>query len=207
MMDKQPDYEGAKQYALERLAREVPPTRFYHSLAHTRSDVLPAAERLARIAGVQGEDMLCLLTAAVFHDVGYIDRPEDHEARSIEIAAEVLPGFGYTPQQIALIGSLIVATKLPNDPQTLLEKIMADADMDSLGREDFLSAGLHLRHELEGLGSNTSDVEWYQGQLAFLQQHHYYTEAARQYRGPGKQRNIETVLRLLEKARQDGHAP
>jgi uncharacterized protein len=206
-MDKQPDFEGAKQYALERLAREVPPTRFYHSLAHTRNDVLPAAERLARMEGVQGDDLLYLLTAACFHDVGYIDRPDDHEARSAEIAAQILPRFGYSTPQIALIRTLILATKLPNNPQTLLEKIIADADMDSLGRDDFLSAGLHLRHELEGLGSRSADSEWYQLQLDFLQQHTYYTEAARQLRGPGKQRNVEAVLKLLDEARRAEHQP
>jgi uncharacterized protein len=206
-MDKQPDYEGAKQYALERLAREVPPTRFYHSLAHTRNDVLPAAERLARMEGVQGDDMLCLLTAACFHDVGYIDRPDDHEARSAEIASATLPQFGYSEQQIVLIRDIIMATKLPNNPQTLLEKIIADADMDSLGREDFLSAGLHLRHELEGLGSSTSDVQWYQQQYNFLQQHKYYTEAARQLRGPGKLRNIDAVVKILDDLRRNGERP
>ena len=206
-MDKQPDYEGAKQYALERLAREVPPTRFYHSLAHTRNDVLPAAERLARMEGVQGEDMLCLLTAACFHDVGYIDRPDDHEARSAEIASAVLPQFGYSAQHIALIRGLIMATKLPNNPQTLLEKIIADADMDSLGREDFLSAGLHLRHELEGLGNSTSDTQWYQQQYDFLLQHKYYTEAARQLRGPGKRRNIDAVAKILDELRRKEEQP
>ncbi len=206
-MEKRPDYEGAKQYALERLAREVPPTRFYHSLAHTRNDVLPAAERLARMEGVQGDDLLCLLTATCFHDVGYIDRPDDHEVRSTEIAAAVLPQFGYSAQHIALIRALIMATKLPNNPQTLLEKIIADADMDSLGREDFLSAGLHLRHELEGLGVRISDTEWYQQQVKFLQQHTYYTEAARQIRGPGKQRNLEAVLKILEDLRRSEGQP
>jgi uncharacterized protein len=199
-MDNQPDFEGAKQYALERLARELPPTLFYHSLAHTRNDVLPAAEHLARMEGVQGDDLLCLRTAACFHDLGYVDRPGDHEVRSAEIAADILPRFGYSPSQIALIRTLIMATKLPNNPQTLLEKIIADADMDSLGREDFLNAGLHLRHELEGVGIRSSDVDWYRGQVNFLQQHNYYTEAAHKLRGPGKERNLETVKRLLNEA-------
>lgn len=206
-MDRQPDFEGAKQYAFERLAREIPPTRFYHSLAHTRNDVLPAAELLARLEEVQGDDLLCLVTAVCFHDVGYIDRPEDHEARSIEIATEVLPRFGYSAAQIALICTLILATRLPNNPQTLLEKIIADADMDSLGREDFLSAGLHLRHELEGLGNKSADSEWYQRQLEFLQNHTYFTEAARQLRGPGKQRNIEAVIKLIDEARRAERQP
>ena len=33
----EPDFEGARQYALERLARELAPMLRYHSLAHTRA--------------------------------------------------------------------------------------------------------------------------------------------------------------------------
>ena len=35
------DYERAKQYALGRLAGELSPHLAYHSLRHTRDDVLP----------------------------------------------------------------------------------------------------------------------------------------------------------------------
>lgn len=193
----QPDFEGAKQYALERLAREVSPKAHYHSLRHTRDDVLGAAERLAAFEGIEGEERMCLLTAAAFHDLGYLVDPSDHERASTRIAREVLPRFGYTPDQIECITGLIMATAWPPQPQTLLECLIADADLDSLGREDFLTTSDALREERAEAGEVVSDEEWYAGQLEFLTRHAYFSEAARALRDAGKQHNIERVRALL----------
>ena len=38
----QPDFDAARDYALARLAREVSRELHYHSLAHTRDEVVPA---------------------------------------------------------------------------------------------------------------------------------------------------------------------
>jgi uncharacterized protein len=51
----QPDFERAKQYALERLEQDLSPALTYHCLTHTRDDVMPAAERLAALKRVIGE--------------------------------------------------------------------------------------------------------------------------------------------------------
>lgn len=198
----QPDFERAKQYALEILTQELPATAYYHSIKHTRDDVLPAAERLAALEGIEGEALLCLRTAACYHDLGHVKHYQDHEAYSVSVAVEVLPRFGYRPAHIALISSLIMITKFPPQPSTLLEKIMADADMDSLGREDFLETSLALRREQEARGIIITDTEWYRAQIDFLQGHHYFTEAARSLRDAGKQRNFALMHKLLEEAQQ-----
>ncbi len=198
----EPDFECAKQYALERLEHELPPHAYYHSVQHTRDDVLPAARRFADLEGVTGHDWLCLLTAACFHDVGHIRQRIDHETVSAAIAADVLPQFGYDDEQIALVQRLILTTRWPPHPQTLLEKIIADADMDSLGRDDFLQTSLNLREELAGYGVDMTEEQWYATQLEFLESHRYFTNAAQRLRGDQKQRNIALVKRLLAEARR-----
>ena len=195
----QPDFERAKQYALERLERELPPTMFYHSLAHTRDDVVPAAERLAALEGVEGEALLLLRTAAFYHDLGHVEQYTDHEAIGVRIAAEVLPHFGYSTAHIQVVRGIIIATKLPQSPRALLEEIMADADLDVLGRDDFLARNQDLRAERVALGMLTTDEEWYSGQLEFIQTHRYFTAAARTLRDARKQQNIEEMVKLLEK--------
>lgn len=192
-----PDFERAKHYALERLEHELPPTIFYHSLFHTRDDVVPAVEQLAELEGIQGEELLCLQTAAYFHDLGHIENSADHEERSARIAREVLPDMGYTPLQIELIAQLIMSTKLPQNPVTLLEEIIVDADMDSLGRNDFLKTSLDLKTELEAAGLILTNQEWYSRQRNFLRQHRYFTASARHLRDEGKQRNIELLEQLI----------
>jgi uncharacterized protein len=192
-----PDVAGACQYACARLTHELPATLVYHSLAHTRDDVVPAAEQLAQHMGVTGEDLLLLRTAAWFHDLGFVVQRTEHEAVSIQLAAAVLPNFGYSAAQIAQIGDLIQATRLPQTPCCPLAGLLADADLDNLGRPDFLSWSLLLRAELEAHGQPTDAATWYQRQLAFLQNHRYFTLAARQLRAATRQHNILLLEALL----------
>src|SRR3954471_23487260 len=97
------NFEHARAYALQRLERELPPALTYHSLAHTRDDVAPATLRLAAIAGVSGHQRMLLHTAAYFHDIGFVMQRADHESIGVQIAADVLPSFGYSPAQIEII--------------------------------------------------------------------------------------------------------
>ena len=191
------DFERAKQYALERLERELPAALTYHSLAHTRDDVAPVAERLAVLEEIDGEDLVLLHTAAYYHDLGFVEQPADHEATAVRIVSEILPGFNYNPGQINVISGIILATHIPHDPQTHLEEIMADADLDLVGRDDFWRLNRALRAEIEALGQPTTDEEWYGGQLAFLRSHRYFTASARALRQNLKQRHIEKLTALL----------
>ncbi|HEU4324910.1 MAG TPA: HD domain-containing protein [Roseiflexaceae bacterium] len=200
----QPDYERAREYALRRLRQDLSPLLSYHSLAHTCDEVLPASERYARLLDVGNDDLLLLRTAALYHDIGFVEQAVEHEAAGARIAATVLPRFGYHDTQIRQICAMIMATRLPQSPNTLLEAILADADLDMLGREDYLARNRALRAEWAIQGRTLSDPEWYADQLAFICKHHYWTEAAQSLRNPGKQRNIQTVLQLLRQC--DGRA-
>ncbi|HEU5098355.1 MAG TPA: HD domain-containing protein [Roseiflexaceae bacterium] len=195
--DAWPDVTRACAYALSRLERELSPTLCYHSVAHTRDDVAVAVKRLASAEKVVGEALLLLRTAAYFHDVGFVEAREDHEFRGARIAAAALPGFGYRPDQIALIEGMIMATRLPQMPRTLLERILADADLDVFGRADFLAVNSCLRAELAAAGSVFSDSEWYSGQISFLCSHRYWTSGARALRDQQKRANIAALERLL----------
>ncbi len=194
---KQPDFAQARAYALTRLERELSPRLIYHSLAHTHDDVVPAAECLAYLEGISGESLLLLQTAAYYHDIGFVEQQHDHEAAGVCIARAVLPDCGYTQAHIDIIDGLIMATKLPQSPRTLLEQVMADADLDNLGRDDFLHWSLCLQQELAAHGTLLDNVAWYCRQMAFLSQHRYFTRSAHQIRDQGKQRNIATLYRLL----------
>jgi len=190
--------EQAKQYALHRLEQELSPGLFYHSVDHTTNDVVPATERIAEGEGVDGEAFYLLLTAAWFHDLGFIEKRAGHEAVSARIASEVLPGFGYSEAQIQTIREIIMVTVLPQSPSTILEKILADADLDVLGREDFLLRNNNLRRELAFFERDYSDRKWYLSQLEFVESHTYFTETARALRDAGQSKNIADLKRILE---------
>ncbi len=193
----QPDVERAIAYALERLEHELPAALSYHSVAHTRDEVVPAVERLAMTEGVADDALVLLRTAAWYHDLGFVEQRIDHEAISVRIASMVLPRFSYSPTQVAAIGGIIMATKLPQEPYTLLESLLADADLDLLGRTEFFGRNQDLRAELAAFGMQVSDAQWYGDQLRFFQEHHYWTAAARALRNRQKQLNMEALAQLL----------
>ncbi len=193
----EPDWEGVKAYVLERLERGLASDLHYHGIQHTRDDVLPAVERLAALAGLDKADMLLLRAAALFHDVGYIEQYMNNEPLGARIAQETLPAFGYTPEQIAVITRMILATSMPQTPATFLEMLLCDADLDSLGREDYLLTSHNLYAELTAHGAQITLAAWYRRQLNFLSNHVYFTAVARELRDGGKQANIQLLNKLL----------
>ncbi len=194
-----PDFERAKAYVFKRLAAELPSDLPYHGLHHTRDDVLPAAERLAALAGLDAEAFLLLRTAALYHDVGYIERYTGNEPVGARIAGKTLPDFGYSQVQIEAIQRVILATRMPQSPQTYLEQLMCDADLDSMGREDYLETAHNLRDELAAHGTVIPLKAWYARQRDFLSSHRYFTEVARELRHAKKLENIALLEQLLKK--------
>jgi len=200
---EKPDYEAARLYVLGRLESELSPKLLYHSIIHTRDDILPAVERLIELDGVTDpQDILILRTAALYHDVGFIETYANHEAASIRIAAQTLPGFGYSPEQVEQIRQLILATEMPQRPDSHLAMLLADADLDILGREDFLSRNKDLYDELTGTGIEISLTDWYTSQIKLFHAHRYFTRTAQSVRQPGKVRNLEKIEEQLSKIQQ-----
>jgi len=173
---------------------------YYHGIHHTRDDVLPAVQRLAALAGVDEDDLLLLRTAALYHDTGYIEQYSNNEPVGARFARETLTNFGYTPAQIEAIVQMILATRMPQTPQNFLEALLCDADLDSLGREDYLETSHNLRAELSVYGTPIPLPAWYRRQLDFLSSHTYFTGVARALRDAGKQANIRRLKELLAAA-------
>lgn len=200
------NFDAVKRYVFERLQKELSGDLFFHDLHHTKDDVLPAAERLAEREGVTGDDLLLLRTAALYHDIGYVEQYDQHELISAKIASETLPSFGYSSEQIDRVRKIILATQMQEtdgrhvqlaDSDDKLQEIMCDADLDALGRDDCFMLGHNLRRELNSRGMSLGLRDWYEFQLRFLENHTYFTEAARTSREAGKQKHIEELNTLL----------
>jgi uncharacterized protein len=86
-----------------------------------------------------------------------------------------------------------MATKIPQNPQSLLEKIICDADLSYLGRDDFFSISEKLYTEMISIGAISNREDWDRIQEEFLQQHHYFTATAIKLRKSQKEQNLEIV--------------
>lgn len=191
--------KNAKAYVLALLEEKLPGKLVYHSPKHT-TQVVKEAKALGEAAGLEAPDLEALLLAAWFHDVGYIDVYDGHEFRSAELAGEWLTAQRYPAERVALVQDLIKATHREAERRTPLQKLLVDADMSSMGREDFFANGELLRAEWEAaLGRTFSNTDWAESQLDFLTNARFYSsEAKKRYEEQFKQ-NVKDQRKALKK--------
>ncbi|WP_116787758.1 HD domain-containing protein [Flavobacterium psychrotrophum] len=181
------------EFILARLKNDLAPHLYYHSVNHTL-DVYERAADLAKIEGIPDNEAALLLTAALYHDSGYLYQSAGHEEISCEIAQQTLPEFGYSQNDIEKICEIITATRLPQTPADKLGEIISDADLDYLGRDDFFELGDKLYLEMCAGGNILTRSEWNDQQIAFLKAHTYFTKTAQQLRNQKKQENLNQLL-------------
>lgn len=180
------------QLILDKLKNELPEHLHYHSVYHTL-DVYNAAINIAEKEGLTAADLKLLLIAAIYHDAGYLIEDKKHEKHSCEIARKYLPEFQYSKEHIDIICDIIMATKLPHKPQSHLQEIICDADLDYLGRTDFFIIGDKLYHEMLAIGTLKNREEWDRLQVEFLEQHRFFTSTSIKLRKAEKEKNLKIV--------------
>ncbi|MDR3694642.1 HD domain-containing protein [Mucilaginibacter sp.] len=185
-------FQPAIEFISDKLKRELPAYLTYHSYDHI-IDVYQAAENLGKLENITDHEMQLLLTAALFHDSGFIEGAANHEECSCRIAEKYLPAFEFTHDDIKTISGMIMATRLPQTPKNLLEEILADADLDYLGRDDFFRISNLLYNEFIYAGVVKNINEWNKLQVSFFESHHYFTNAALKLRQDKKQAHLEIL--------------
>jgi len=167
-------FTSIKQPILSRLKDELDSQLGYHNIAHTL-DVLEQAEVIAIQEKVTDKhDVLLLKTAAIFHDSGFLFVYKNHEEKGCEIASESLKNV-FSEEDIKKVCGMIMATKIPQTPNTLLEQIICDADLDYLGRNDFEPISRNLYKEFIIFKIIPEDIIWDHIQIKFFESHHYFT--------------------------------
>lgn len=185
-----------EDFILSKLEDELLDSLHYHNKAHTQ-DVLTQVEIIARGEKVSYEDLLVLKTAALLHDVGFLLEYNHHEDNSISFAKEILPKYNYEDYQIQQVIELIDVTRVGSKPKNYLEKILKDADLDYLGRADFIPVSERLFHELNAHNGKLHISEWNKMQYDFISQHTYYTATARSLRQVNKERQLHKLKELV----------
>lgn len=172
----------------------------YHNFNHTFT-VVTAVKELCKKEDVEGEEKEALLLAAWFHDTGYVEGYEDHENKSVKIAADFLHTKGKSEEFIALVSSLILATAKEYEPKTHLEKIIKDADYAHLMGTEYTTTCELLRLELKNTGlANFSNAEWTRENLNFLlNKHRFYTDYALRKWQPLKEKNLLLIQKKINK--------
>jgi HD superfamily phosphodiesterase len=185
-------YLKLRSKVLGLLRNELPEDLCYHGIAHTL-DVLGVCNEYIRREGLEPEEAKLLRTGALCHDLGFTVDYHDHEEHGASLAKEIMAECGYPEEYVKLVTGLIKSTKVPQSPRTKLERILCDADLDYLGREDYDRISGLLLKELKRFGLELSAEEWRQKQISFLENHQYHTDFAQKYREPVKDKHLQKI--------------
>jgi len=189
-------FTDIQEIILDKLEKELPDFLFYHNVKHT-VDVVTEVELMGWAEGCSDEEILLLKMAGLFHDAGHTINYDEHEYHGTELVKQILPKYNYSEDQVEKICEIIMATKLPPKPETLLQKIICDADLDYLGRSDFVPVSNTLYEELKAQDKIGSLNDWNKLQVKFISGHQYFTTTARSLREVNKQKQIERIQSLI----------
>src|SRR5687768_8258962 len=147
----------------------------FHNLNHTR-DVVKAAEEIGRHTELNPDEMESVVIAAWLHDIGYKEGREDHEQKSADKAKELLEQWGASPKKILDVTEAILATLMPQQPKSMVSKVLCDADLYHLSTKGCDAQSGKLREEWKRTGiKSLTDKEWVVSSLEFMEGHQYQT--------------------------------
>lgn len=185
-------FDEIHQKVFHLLEAELPSYLTYHSPSHT-AYVIEQAVFIAQQENVNNEDLFMIRLGALFHDIGFISHYKNHEELGCVIARDILKKYHFTSQEMDIVCGMIMATKIPQAPKTRNEKIVADADLEYLGTDQFKSISQLLFNEVHHLNPEIDDAAFQRIQIDFLSKHTYHTNFCLQHREEKKQKHLEDL--------------
>jgi hypothetical protein len=189
-------YEIQFGSVMQRLRFDLNVKYLYHDSRHTE-DVIRQVQEISYREGVSNEEIALLKLAALYHDLGFLVQRANHEAAGVDLFMQEASNSAISEEDKQHVARLIMVTKIPQQPKTLLESIICDADLDYLGREDFPAIAEFLYLELKACGELNDRHRWNELQISFLGAHQYHTDSSRKLRSNGLEKNIQFVRRRL----------
>lgn len=202
-MKKRPSIlRESRAYVRKLLDGELEPWVAYHDFTHT-DETFRACREIGKASRLTREELEIALLAALFHDTGYTQAVKGHEKKSAAIAARFLRSKGYPARSIRAVRSAILATTMPQRPTNLVERVVCDADMLYVGRDEFFHKNDLLRREIEGREEILVEpASWLKHSIAFLEAQSYHTEHCRRKLSKGLRRNLDILKRKVKRSRR-----
>lgn len=173
---------------------------YYHSYEHA-IDVMQRAIYLSEQENLPVDEIEMMALAGLFHDTGFIVMYDKNEPIWAKIASNYLKSINYDKNKIKLIEQIILATDpYYTNPKNIYEKIIKDADMDNLWRDDFQKRSNDIKKELETVKKiKIKDPEWHHSLVDLLISHKFNTDVQRKERDKKKQENLNKMITKLKR--------
>ncbi|MEB2785195.1 HD domain-containing protein [Algoriphagus persicinus] len=186
-------------------AERLNPDVCYHNLDHTLS-IVAKVEEIGTYFQMDQTDLEDLFLSGWLHDVGYWEGVAlDHERRGADFARVFLKQFEVSQDRIDRICAAILATKVPQQPQNLMDSIICDADLYHLSSDQFYAQTLLLKKENEQLNGRPVELlGWLRNSESFMIDHHYHTDYAFNFFQSGKEENLKFLRTKIEELEKTG---
>lgn len=193
-------YKKIEEYVKGLFDQMHAPALVFHNLGHTQ-DVVKRTQEIAGHYKVSENDMLVLYAAAWFHDTGHLfTEPSKHEEMSADIMRKFMKDHDVDEKTVKSIEECIMATKMPRNPNTLLEEIICDADTYHLGTKEFKETNRRAMEETRLKTGEIDTVKFNEATINMLQNNRFYTAYARELLDKRKEKNLEKLTaKTLEK--------
>ena len=170
----------------------------FHNYDHTQ-EVVDAVVTIGQHSNLTADEMESALVAAWLHDVGYENGSKNHEQLSAQKAQNLLETLGAPQKKITEVTEAILATRMPQQPKTLVSRVLCDADLFHLSTEQCVEKSNMLKEEWKALGTKEmSDDEWLNSTLEFMQGHTYHTTYGQTVLEQRKQQNIKKLRKNIK---------
>ncbi len=190
------EVKKAIDFIVKKLRKELPDDLTYHSVDHTVG-VIDNAITIGKAEGLNESEMDLLLIAAAFHDSGFLIEYDNHEENGCKLLEQYAPEFGMDDEEVKVVQRMIMSTKIPQSPETKLERILCDADLYYLGGKRYEEITQRLYEELKAHGIQMNIDQWVDTQIDFLSRHKYWTEHSKKHRKAGKMRILRGLKNLV----------
>ncbi|HMR42363.1 MAG TPA: DUF5706 domain-containing protein [Saprospiraceae bacterium] len=195
MESQQPILKLTENFVSDFFRKNIGAEFVFHDINHTR-EVVASSLEIAEGYELSEKELEILALAAWFHDTGYNEGPEGHEQRGCKLAADFLKQHQFSDSDLAVIAGLIMATKLPQQPASLLEEIICDADMSHLGKKNYWDRCGCIRQEfLMTRNTVMSEQEWVDFEINFMTNHRYHTTFAQELYDKRKHKHIRQLVK------------
>ncbi len=167
---------------------------FFHNQVLTK-EVVGTVKRIADHYHLDERSNFIVCTAASFLYTGFQgSNNKMYELKSAEMAEMFLKLKETDQETIVEIKKCILSTGETQTPETLLEKILCDADSYYIGTSSFRDKLKLLKKEKEVLGSVKIDgTTWRTTVIDLLKSHQYYTDFCQLLLDKTKQENLKTM--------------
>ena len=189
------EFENFKKDVLSRLENGLPDYLHYHCLNHTKR-VLEKAEIIAKAENVSADDLLLIKIAALYHDYGFLSTYQNHETEGCKAVQQELK-HQLSQDEIDAVCGMIKATEIPQTPKNLHEKILADADLEYIGTDEFTEIAHKLYLELKSKNPDLSIDQWNKIQIDFIGKHHFFTDYAKTHLSSKKHKNLLELKKMV----------